>query len=79
MLGFARLPNGASWSGFYATTVLCGIGFTMSLFITSLAFEQGGASSVIIGDRLGILLGSGISAVVGYLILRISNPKIRAT
>ncbi|MES9825900.1 MAG: Na+/H+ antiporter NhaA [Candidatus Thiodiazotropha endolucinida] len=77
VLGFAKLPNGASWSGFYATTILCGIGFTMSLFIASLAFEQGGTSSIIMGDRLGILLGSGLSAVIGYLILRIFNPSIR--
>ncbi|MBT3016881.1 MAG: Na+/H+ antiporter NhaA [Candidatus Thiodiazotropha sp. (ex Lucina aurantia)] len=77
MLGFAKLPNGASWSGFYATTILCGIGFTMSLFIASLAFEQGGTSSIIMGDRLGILLGSGLSAVIGYLILRIFNPSNR--
>ncbi|MEW8505231.1 MAG: Na+/H+ antiporter NhaA [Candidatus Thiodiazotropha sp.] len=74
VLGFAKLPNGASWSGFYATTVLCGIGFTMSLFIASLAFEQGGDSSIIMGDRIGILLGSGLSAVVGYLILKLFNP-----
>jgi NhaA family Na+:H+ antiporter len=74
MLGLAKLPNGASWSGFYATTILCGIGFTMSLFIASLAFEQGATSSIIMGDRLGILLGSGFSAVVGYLILKIANP-----
>ncbi|MEW8030053.1 MAG: Na+/H+ antiporter NhaA [Candidatus Thiodiazotropha sp.] len=77
ILGFAKLPNGASWSGFYATTILCGVGFTMSLFIASLAFEQGGTSSIIMGDRLGILLGSGLSAVVGYLILRIFNPSNR--
>jgi NhaA family Na+:H+ antiporter len=74
LLGFAKLPNGASWLGFYATTILCGIGFTMSLFIASLAFEQAGTSSIIMGDRLGILLGSGLSAVVGYLILRTFNP-----
>jgi NhaA family Na+:H+ antiporter len=73
-LGFARLPNGASLSGFYATSVLCGIGFTMSLFIASLAFEQGGSSAVIMGDRLGILLGSCLSAVVGFLIMRLFDP-----
>jgi NhaA family Na+:H+ antiporter len=74
LLGFAKLPNGASWLGFYATTILCGIGFTMSLFIASLAFEQTGTSIIIMGDRLGILLGSGLSAVIGYLILRAFNP-----
>ncbi|MEJ2612854.1 MAG: Na+/H+ antiporter NhaA [Candidatus Thiodiazotropha sp.] len=74
-LGFARLPTGANWSGFYATSVLCGVGFTMSLFIASLAFEQGGSDVVVMGDRLGILLGSGISAVIGFLLLKLVNPS----
>lgn len=73
-LGFAKLPTGASWWGFYGTSILCGVGFTMSLFIASLAFEQGGSDAIILGDRLGILVGSAISAVVGYLLLRIFNP-----
>lgn len=76
VMGFARLPNGASWWGFYATSVLCGIGFTMSLFIASLAFEQGGSDVVIMGDRLGILLGSVLSAVVGFLIMKFFNPAV---
>ncbi len=74
LLGFAKLPNGASWWGFYGTSVLCGIGFTMSLFIASLAFEQGGSDLVVEGDRLGILLGSALSAVMGYLLLKRLNP-----
>jgi len=74
LLGFARLPNGSSWWGFYGTSVLCGIGFTMSLFIASLAFEQGGSDLVVMGDRLGILLGSGASAVLGYLMLKLFDP-----
>jgi NhaA family Na+:H+ antiporter len=45
----------------------CGVGFTMSLFISSLAFEQGGLG---VDDRRGILVGSIISAVAGYLVLR---------
>lgn len=73
-LGWARLPAGASWSGFYGVSVLCGIGFTMSLFITSLAFEHTGAGESVVADRLGILLGSFLSAIVGYLILRLFNP-----
>ncbi|MCU7881595.1 MAG: Na+/H+ antiporter NhaA [Candidatus Thiodiazotropha sp. (ex Lucinoma aequizonata)] len=76
VMGFARLPNGASWWGFYATSVLCGIGFTMSLFIASLAFEQGGSDAVIMGDRLGILLGSVLSAVLGFLIIKSFNPSV---
>jgi NhaA family Na+:H+ antiporter len=77
LLGFAKLPNGASWWGFYGTSVLCGIGFTMSLFIASLAFEQVGADVVIMGDRLGILIGSGLSAVGGYLLLKLFNPAAK--
>jgi NhaA family Na+:H+ antiporter len=72
-LGWARLPAGASWTGFYGVALLCGVGFTMSLFITSLAFEQG-AGGPILADRLGILVGSALSAVAGYLMLRLFNP-----
>jgi NhaA family Na+:H+ antiporter len=78
VLGFAKLPSGASWWGFYATSLLCGIGFTMSLFIASLAFEQGGSDVVVMGDRLGILLGSALSAVAGYLMLKLFNPAAKA-
>lgn len=73
-LGIAKLPRGAGWWGFYATSVLCGIGFTMSLFISSLAFEQGGSDLLVQGDRLGILLGSGLSAILGYLLFRFIPP-----
>jgi Na+:H+ antiporter, NhaA family len=72
--GFAKLPTGASWWGFYGTSVLCGIGFTMSLFIASLAFEQGGSDVIVLGDRLGILLGSAISAVMGFVLLKVFDP-----
>lgn len=68
-LGLARLPNGARWRDVYGVAVLCGIGFTMSLFISSLAFESG-AQAQAAADRLGILTGSLLSAVWGYLFLR---------
>ncbi len=74
-LGLARLPAGASWVGFYGVAILCGIGFTMSLFITSLAFEHTGPSGPISADRLGILLGSIMSALAGYLVLRLWQPS----
>jgi len=77
-LGWARLPTGSSWAGLYGVSILCGIGFTMSLFITSLAFEQTGAGSAITADRLGILLGSGLSAFAGYFILRFFNPAVES-
>lgn len=70
-LGLARLPDGVSWLSLYGVSMLCGIGFTMSLFISSLAFEQGG-SNFAVDDRLGILLGSVVSAIGGYLVLKLS-------
>ncbi len=77
LFGWARLPTGASWAGFYGVTLLCGVGFTMSLFITSLAFEHtGGEGGIDISSaRLGILVGSILSAVVGYLVLRLAQPS----
>ena len=70
-LRFAELPKGMSWTSLYGTAALCGIGFTMSLFIGSLAFEETGVN-LMIDERLGILLGSLASGIVGYLILRVS-------
>jgi len=71
-LRLAALPAGVSWMQLYGVSVLCGIGFTMSLFIGSLAFEQGGSTDYATTDRLGILMGSLLSATVGYFILRYS-------
>jgi NhaA family Na+:H+ antiporter len=68
-LGIGRLPVGASWPAMWGIALLCGVGFTMSLFISSLAFEQGGMD-LAVDDRLGILVGSILSAVAGYLVLR---------
>lgn len=73
-LRLANLPTGVNWLQFYGVAILCGIGFTMSLFISSLAFEQGG-HTIAVDDRLGILLGSGISAVLGYLMLHFTLPR----
>ena len=62
-LGFAKLPTGANWRQMYGLSILCGIGFTMSLFIASLAFDHGGT------ERIGILAGSALSAITGYGVL----------
>lgn len=70
-LGFAQLPKGSDWMKFYGVCVLTGIGFTMSLFINSLTFEDD--STFEYADKLAILLGSFLSAVVGYLIIRTSK------
>jgi Na+:H+ antiporter, NhaA family len=54
--------------------VLCGIGFTMSLFIGSLAFENDGSMEYVVDDRLGILVGSFLSAVVGAVLVYRTCP-----
>ena len=66
--GCTRLPNGVGWQHIYGVALLCGIGFTMSFFIASLAFEQNGAH-YLIDSRTGILLGSLVSALSGYMVL----------
>jgi NhaA family Na+:H+ antiporter len=74
-LGIGRLPDDVNWSQIFGAAIMCGVGFTMSLFIGSLAFEN-----VPIGEpmneRLGILIGSVLSAVFGYIWLaRVAKPK----
>ena len=70
-LGIASPPEGVGWWQLYGTSVLCGIGFTMSLFVASLAFEQGGTAYLGM-ERLGILIGSCVSGLFGYVVLRIT-------
>lgn len=67
-LGLARLPGGMTHSTLYATSALCGVGFTMSLFIGSLAFGDAGAAKLF-DERLGIILGSLASGMLGYVLL----------
>jgi NhaA family Na+:H+ antiporter len=68
-LGWARLPDGANWASVYGVALLTGVGFTMSLFIGSLAFERG-QFDYLAATRVGVLAGSVVSAIAGYLILR---------
>ena len=72
--GLCRLPEEVTWSQVYGAGLLCGIGFTMSLFVGSLAFDQGG-TSLDVDYRVGILGGSLFSGVVGYLVLRVTSRK----
>ncbi len=72
-LGLAKLPDRATWIQFYAVTVLCGIGFTMSLFIGSLAFETDSARYMV-DVKLGVLIGSLCSALLGSVLLGYSQP-----
>jgi NhaA family Na+:H+ antiporter len=65
--GLAKMPEGTDWIGFYGVALLTGIGFTMSLFIGTLAFPPGSNEAAV---RLGVLGGSLLSGVVGYLVLR---------
>jgi len=67
-LKLAKLPEGSNWKQLYGVSVLTGIGFTMSLFIVSLAFEDAGIFQYT--DKLAILAGSFMSGIVGYLILK---------
>lgn len=73
-LGLARRPSGANWGQFLGVCVLCGIGFTMSLFIGGLAFE--GQPQLIETElKLGVIGGSLLSGVIGALILRRAQPR----
>lgn len=68
-LKLASLPRGTKFSDIAAIGVLCGIGFTMSIFITSLAFGDTDSEMITLA-KLGILLGSILSAVIGYSMLK---------
>ena len=71
-LGISKLPNGANWLQMYGVSLLCGIGFTMSLFISSLAFTEMNSIHVA-SSRLSIILSSLISAITGMLLLYFSH------
>jgi NhaA family Na+:H+ antiporter len=65
--GIAKIPDGVDWSHIYGAALLAGIGFTMSLFIGNLAFSDPEQAA---GVRIGVLSGSIMSGVAGYMILR---------
>lgn len=67
----AKLPEGMTWASLYGTAALCGIGFTMSLFVGSLAFEETDVN-LLFDERLGIIIGSVASGIMGYIVLRMS-------
>ena len=71
-LGWAKLPEGASWLQFYAISLLCGIGFTMSLFIGTLAFETQSVE-YLANVKIGVLIGSIVSAIVAAIIISLSK------
>ncbi len=75
--GVAKLPDGVNFKHIFAVSVLCGIGFTMSIFISSLAFGSANPDFDTY-SRLGILMGSTTAAVLGYVLLHVSLPKTAA-
>ncbi len=72
-LGWASLPKESNWMQLYGVAVLTGIGFTMSLFVDSLAYND--TQLYHYADKLAILLGSFISAIAGYLILKMATKR----
>jgi NhaA family Na+:H+ antiporter len=75
-MGFAEMPENATARHLLGVAALCGVGFTMSLFIGGLAFEHvgGDAETYLETHRLGILSGSLIAGIAGYLILKMARP-----
>ena len=71
-LGIAARPSHASWLQVYGVALLCGIGFTMSLFIGGLAFTDPDQADDV---KIGVLMGSMLSAILGYLVLRFAAPQ----
>ncbi len=76
--GVAQLPKHVSWPQLLGVAFACGIGFTMSLFIAGLAFEHG-SGDYFSADRLGIVAGSVLSAIAGFVLLQLSLPKAAPT
>jgi NhaA family Na+:H+ antiporter len=69
--GLAKRPAGASWAQLYGASLLAGVGFTMSLFIGTLAFDGIEQTSAV---RLGVLSGSLVCGLLGYLVMRLAPP-----
>jgi NhaA family Na+:H+ antiporter len=74
LLRIAKLPSGTTLGQIYGVAVLCGVGFTMSLFIGTLAFEHGNFD-LLAGVKMGVLVGSLLSAVWGLFVLNLALPK----
>ena len=72
-IGLAQMPNQSTWTNLYAVGILTGIGFTMSLFVGNLAFAD--AKSNLDGVKIGVLVGSLLSTLVGYFLLKASTKK----
>ena len=69
----AQMPNNTTWFSLYGVSILTGIGFTMSLFVGNLAFAEN--TQYMDGVKIGVLTGSLLSTVFGYLILLLTSKK----
>ena len=76
-LKIAEIPKSLSWLQYYGMAIVCGIGFTMSIFIGDLAFKYASNEYAIL-NKAGVLIGSIISALLGYLFLHAANSRIFA-
>jgi len=74
VLKLAEFPEGTNWGQIYGAAILCGVGFTMSLFIGTLAFEHGNFN-LLSGVKVGVIAGSVLSAVWGLVVLHLSLPN----
>ncbi|WP_339546694.1 Na+/H+ antiporter NhaA [Pseudomonas sp. RA_35y_Pfl2_P32] len=74
--GLAKLPQGSSWVQLYGVALLCGIGFTMSLFIGNLAFP--GSPHLVDEVKVGVLIGSILAAIAGVTVLRRCSAQVSA-
>lgn len=76
-LGMAPMPKGVNWPQMAAVAVLGGIGFTVSLFIANLSFEAGDpVTSLLLNNaKLGIVVGSFLAGIIGWLLLHLTLPK----
>ena len=75
-LGWAQLPTGVSWTQIIGVGFLAGIGFTMSLFVTNLAYDD---AAVINASKIGIVIGSLLAGMIGFIILKINFRKMEST
>ena len=75
-LKLAEMPANSNWIKFYGVGILTGIGFTMSLFVGNLAFLD--YSNHMDGVKIGVLVGSSLSAIVGYFLLLVVSQKRRS-
>ena len=73
-LKLARRPTGAKWLEIYGVSLLCGVGFTMSLFIGGLAFDPNDTLAQT-EVRMGVIVGSVVSTLVGMIVLSIAQRK----